>query len=179
MKIDFVLYTFGFCIGITTIFFTDKSVQEIYLSEGTLSLLDNVINHLSHIFLSAILVSIIKSITACFIYSDKMFLKTNEINDMDEEEQFNNTLIKIMSKNMTIFILNYIFLFIFWIYVGSFCAIYKNSQTFLIINGGVCFIVVLIINFLFYFIPALLRMVSLNGKDKACLYKASQYIQMI
>ena len=52
------------------------------------------------IFLSAILVSIIKSITACFIYSDKMFLKTNEINDMDEEEQFNNTLIKIMSKNI-------------------------------------------------------------------------------
>ena len=179
MKIDFVLYVFGFCIGITTIFFTDKSVQEIYFSKGTLTFMDNVMNHISHILLSAIFVTIIKSITACFIYSDKMFLKTNEINDMDEEEQFNNTLIKIMSKNMMIFILNYIFLFIFWLYVGSFCAVYKNSQTFLIINGGVCFIVVLVINFLFYFLPALLRMVSLNGKDKACLYKTSQYIQMI
>ena len=179
MKIDFVLYIFGFCIGITTIFFTDKSVQEISFSGGSLTVMDNIMNHLTHILLSAFIVTVVKSITAIFIYSDRMFLKSNEINDMDEEEQFNNTLIKIMSKNMIIFIFNYIILFIFWIYVGSFCAVYKNSQTFLIINGGICFIVVLLINFLYYFIPALLRMISLNGRDKACLYKASQYMQMV
>ena len=179
MKIDFIIYILGFCIGINTIFFTDESVQKIYFKFGSYTIMENITSHLIDIILSALIVSVIKSITACFIYSDRIFLKSKELNDVDEEEQFNNNLIKIMSKNMVIFILNYIFQFIFWVYVGSFCAVYKNSQTFLIINGIICFFAVLILNFLYYFFPALLRMISLNGKNSQCLYKASQYIQMI
>ena len=136
--------------------------------------MENITSHLIDIILSALIVSVIKSITACFIYSDRIFLKSKELNDVDEEEQFNNNLIKIMSKNMVIFILNYIFQFIFWVYVGSFCAVYKNSQTFLIINGIICFFAVLILNFLYYFFPALLRMISL-GMVKPDQFTTDEY----
>ena len=83
-----------------------------------------------------------------------------------------------MSRGTILFIVNSIFIIIFWFYMGSFCAVFKNTQIYLIINGIITFILVIVIPFLYYFIPTLLRTISLRGKNSQCLYKVSQFIQL-
>ena len=175
IKLCFFLYIFGISLGINIFFFTDKSIQKIYEAQGKYTFQESVIYHLLFILLSTIITLVIKSITGFFIYSDQIILKSKQ----NQEEKINLSLIKIMSRGLLLFISNFIFIIIFWLYMGSFCAIFKNTQLYLIINGLTSFIIVLIIPFIYYFIPGILRMAALNGRNSKFIYKFSQIIQLI
>ena len=179
IKFCFFLYIFGISLGINTIFFNDESIQKIYEAQGMYTFQESIIYHMFSILLSTICVLIIKSITALIIYGDQIIFKLKENHEEKNEEKINMSLIKIMSRGMILFIFNFIFIIIFWLYVGSFCAIFKNTQLYLIINGSATFILLTIIPFSYYFIPGFLRMAALSGRNCNCLYKFSQFIQLI
>ena len=98
---------------------------------------------------------------------------------MSKEEKINRALIKVTSKTTLFFIANFIILTIFWIYVGCFGIVYKNSQMFLIVNGIVTFCCILILPFFYCLLTATLRMKALKGKNKEYLYKFSQFLELI
>ena len=179
IKISFVLLIFGICIGVNTIFFNDESIQRIYLKKGGYSIVENITLHLMPIMIAAIAASLVKSITAIFIYTDKIILKLKEKDEAEKDERMNATLIKVTSKSMLLFIITFIILSIFWIYVGSICAIYHNSQVYLIVNGCISFVIVLGLPFLYNFLTALLRISAVKGKNSECLYKMTQFIHDI
>ena len=79
------------------------------------------------------------------------------------------------------FILNFVLLTLFWYYLTCFNAIYKNTQIYLIENTFISFAFSLLYPFIINIIPMVIRMNSLksSNKDKSCLYKASQIIQVI
>ena len=80
------------------------------------------------------------------------------------------------------FIITYILLFAMWIYVGCFCAVYKNTQMHLLkevlSSFGISFITPLFLKL----IPGLFRIPSLKDRSEAnrpILYKFSKILQII
>ena len=95
-----------------------------------------------------------------------------------------NKLNCIRFKIMFFFIITYILLFFFWIYLGCFCAVYKNTQIHLLIDVSssfaLSFITPLFINLLpgFFRIPSLKNSKSKKGNNRA-LYKFSKVLQFL
>ena len=86
----------------------------------------------------------------------------------------------IKTKILLFFIITYILLFSCWVYVGCFCAVYKNTQIHLLIevlsSFGFSFITPLIT----YLIPGIFRIPSLKDgqkSNKPQLYKFSKILQ--
>ena len=82
-------------------------------------------------------------------------------------------------KYILFYVIGTVFLALFWYYLSSFCAVYQNTQIFLIINTfislGISFLYPCIINIL----PSIVRKISLKNTNKEYLYKTSKIIQII
>ena len=85
-------------------------------------------------------------------------------------------------KSIFFFIITYILLFAMWVYVGCFCAVYKNTQMHLLKEVLSSFGISFVTPFFIYLIPGIFRIPSLKDKEKAkrpLLYKLSKILQMI
>ena len=85
------------------------------------------------------------------------------------------------NKDINFLFFNYIFLIIFWYYISCFCAVYKNTQIYLIKDTLISFSLNLLYPFGFYLFPGIFRVWALRDKkkNKECLYKFSSIMQMI
>ena len=87
-------------------------------------------------------------------------------------------------KIILFFIITYILLFFFWIYLGCFCAVFKNTQIHLLLDVSssfaISFITPLFINLLpgFFRIPSLKNSKNKKGNNRA-LYKFSKILQFL
>ena len=72
-------------------------------------------------------------------------------------------------------------LLFFWCYLSSFCAVYKNTQVYLIKNTFISFGFSLFYPFVYNIFPTIIRMCSIHSanKDQNYFYKVSQIIQLI
>ena len=179
VKISFICFVFGICIGINTFFFTDKVIHEYYEKEGSETYTNSIINHISSIIISTIIASIIKSIMLLLTFTDVDVIQIKDTSVMPREEKTNRALIKVTSKSTLFFIINFVVMSLCWIYVGTFGIVFKNTQFYLLLNGVVSFCGVLILPLFYCLISSTLRMVALNGKDNECLYKFSQFLELI
>ena len=87
----------------------------------------------------------------------------------------------IKTKIIIFFIISYIVLFSSWIYLGCFCAVYKNTQIHLLKNVLSSFSLSFITPFFFILLPCIFRTLSLkdkNGKNPI-LFKISSLLQNI
>ena len=85
------------------------------------------------------------------------------------------------NKYRTYDIFNFLFLIFFWFYISSFCAVYQNTQIYLIKDTIINFALSVIYPFGICLIPGILRITSLNAnkKDKNCVYIFSKILQLI
>ena len=87
-----------------------------------------------------------------------------------------------MSKNKIyfFFILSFIFLIFFWYYLSCFCAVYRNTQIYLIEDTLISFATSLLYPFAIVSLPGLFRIPSLNdpNQNKEYLYNFSKIIQL-
>ena len=178
-KISFFFFVFGTCIGINTIFFDDRLIQKIFEEEGLYSYQEHITSNLAPIIIAGVGASIIKSLVAILTFTDIEILSIKKKNKIPQEEKINKALMKVSSKSTTFFVINFIFMAIFWIYSSSFSAVFKNTQIFLLISGGISLGIVMFLPIFYYFIPALFRTMALNGKNSGCLYKFSQFVELI
>ena len=84
-------------------------------------------------------------------------------------------------KFILFFIFDYILIIVFWYYISCFCAVYQNTQVYLIKNTMISFSFSLVYPFAIYIIPTFIRIHSLKAKnkDKECIYKLSKIIQLL
>jgi len=95
--------------------------------------------------------------------------------------EFNKFIKRIKIKFTIFFVLNFFLLFVFWYYLSSFCAVYKNTQVYLIIDVSISFGISLIYPFFINLFPGLFRIISLkdkNGNHK-CLFYFSKMLQLL
>ena len=98
--------------------------------------------------------------------------------DLDKKEI--NLYNKIKIKFLLYFILSSIFLLCFWYYLSMFCAIYINTQLYLIKDTLISYAFSLCYPFIIYLLPGLFRIPSLSKRNnkRICLYKFSKILQI-
>ena len=104
-------------------------------------------------------------------------MKIENVNDL---KQISNNILKCLKlKFLLFFIICFIFLIIFWCYLGCFGAVYKYTQIHLIKDTLFSFGLSLAYPLLLNLLPGFLRIISLKSKDKKCMYNISKIIQLI
>ena len=79
------------------------------------------------------------------------------------------------------FVVTFFFMCLFWYFVAAFCAVYKNTQSFLLKDSMISLLLSLLYPFGLYLFPTTFRIISLRDKKKRLgfFYKLSDLIPLI
>jgi len=177
IKIYLFFYTFLIDYTVSAMFYTDSTMHEIYVSEGTFNFIYQIPQMIYSSLITIVLNLIITTLGLC--QSNILKIKYCNINIIAQKEK--EVLKCIKYKIINFFIITYIFLILFWIYLGCFCAVYKNTQIHLLIEVSSSFVTSLITPLFFNLLPGIFRIPSLKKikKNRYILYKISQILQII
>ena len=177
IKICLFCLSFSIYYFFVTLFFNYKAIHEVYEQKGNY----NISYFMSQIIYSFIISYIINAIIKFIFLSERniLELKNEKINRklFDKQTKVQRCLIV---KYIFYFIISFVFLIFFWYYLSSFCAVYQNSQVYVIKNTFISFIIGLIYPFFINLFPGIFRLYSLNNKrnKRECIYKFSQFLQL-
>ena len=180
-SIKICLFTFSFSLlyTINSFFFQDNTIHKIYEDNG----IYDFVYQIPQIIYSTIISSILTILIKYFSLSDRMiiFLKNNDNNETLNNYSKNRKCL--ITKFMMFYMINFLFLFMFWYYLGCFCAVFKNTQIYLIKDALFSFSLSFIYLVILYLFPGIFRIPALRiknkNKNKKCLYLTSKIIQLI
>ena len=153
----------------------DSTMHKIYEDNGIF----NLAYQINQIIYSTIISIIITQIVKYLSLTEKnvIKMKNEKIDNLDIVIQ---AFLKcIMIKFILFYSISYIFLFLFWYYLSCFCAVYKNTQIYLIKDTLISFGLSLVYPLFINLIPGIFRISSLKKKNKKILYQISKVIQII
>ena len=174
IKFNLFLFSFALYFTINALFFNDTSIHKIYKDQGIF----DFVYQIPQIVYSTIITSLINMVINYLSLSEKNIIKIKEktINIIEESQKIIKCLI---IKFILFFILAFIFLILFWYYLSCFCAVYQNTQYYLIKDTLMSYGLSLIYPFILNLIPGLLRIPSLKNNKREALYKISLIVQLI
>ena len=175
IKISLFLFSFSLYFTINGLFFNDSTIHQILVYEGSF----NLNYQIPQVLYSLIISGILNTIIRYFSLSEKNVLKIKNMENTRKEEKKEYKCISI--KFIIFFISNFILLFLFWFYISCFCAVFYNTQYYLIKDTMISYGLSLIYPFLLNLIPGIFRIIALNSrkKNKSFLYHMSKIIQII
>ena len=148
-------------------------MHKIYEDEGIF----NFVYSLPKIIYSTLISSVISIIINKLALTEDAILNINkEKNAKEIKEKAEKTKKYFVIKFILFFIIGFILLGIYWFYIGCFCAVYINTQYYLIKDTLISFGFSLIIPFIKYLLPCMIRKTSLK-KPGQCLYDISKILQ--
>jgi hypothetical protein len=176
IKVCLFFLSFSFYYFVNSLFFDEKTIHKIYEDKGIYNFI-----YLAPYILYSFIISHTLSVIIKYIFlSDRNLY---EIKSQKTYRKANNKVSKVkrclIIKYICFFVLSYIFLSFFWYYLSSFCAVYQNTQIYVIENTFISFVFSFIYPFAINTIPALLRIYSLKESNRELCYKISKYIQYI
>ena len=167
----FILYVFINCL-----FFNDGMMHQIYEDEGRF----NFIYSLPQIIYSSIISVVITIIIKYLSLSEKDLIDLKNQKNILFIKDKELKLIKCLKiKFGLFFIFTFILLVLFWLYLGCFCAVYKNTQIYLIKDTVISFGLSLFYPFIINLLPAILRFLALRKNYGKRLYSLNKIIQLI
>ena len=174
IKICIFIFSLALYLTVNTFFFNDSTLHIIYIEKGKLNIKYIFPQIVYSIIISSIILSIIKAFS---------FIQNNILKIKFEKDRNNlNVIFTIIIRNIFLkfiffFVFSFIFLIFFWYYLSCFCAVYKNTQIYLIQTTLISYIISLIYPFIIYLLLAILRKCAFNNPGK-WLYKISQIVQL-
>ena len=176
IKIFLFFFFFSVFFSFNTLFFNDKTMHKIYKDEGKF----NFIYQIPQMIYSAILSGAFDTIIKKLALSSSDVIEVKKEKNIDKiKDKEKRVLNKLRIKFILFFILSFVLLLTFWYYITCFCGIYINTKLHLIKDTIISFILSLIYPFGIYLIPGLFRYHALKGKNKSCIYKLSQLLQIL
>ena len=179
IKISIFLFSLALYLVINALFFDESALHSIYENQGNFIFIYQIPQIIYSSFISTIIMTIIRY----FSLSQKEILKLKKEQYVFESisKKVENTIKCLKIKFTLFFIIELSFLIFFWYYLASFCAIYKNTQLFLVKNSLISFGFSLLYPLFFCLLPGILRIPSLKAskKDKECMYKLSKILQLL
>ena len=176
IKICLFCLSFSIYYFFNTIFFSYNAIHKVYEDKGSYD---------ASYFMPLIIYSFIISYYINILIK-YLTLSERNLLELKREKIIKNTFDKqskvqrcLIVKYICYFIISFIFLIFFWYYLSSFCAVYQNSQVFVIKNTFISFIFGLIYPFFICLFPGIFRIYSLNSNKgkRECIYKFSQFLQ--
>ena len=177
IKICLFLFSFALYYTINAFFFTENEIHKIYEDSGNYDFIYNI----PQILYSTIISSFINIIINFFSLSESKILEMKKSsNKMKYKESFIKLLSCLKIKFSCFFIISLLLLIIFWYYISCFCAVYKNTQMYLVQDTLISYFLSLLYPFGINLFPGLFRIPSLrdHNKNKECLFKFSKIIQL-
>ena len=178
LKICLFFFSFGLYYTVNALFFTDSTMDNIYDNEGKY----DFIYEIPTIFYSNLICTLINLIVKTLSLSERDILKIKLLNkDKKFDMRVANIRQCLLIKFILFYFISFAFLAIFWFYVSIFCAVYQNTQTYLIKDTMISFSLSLIYPLGYYLIPGLFRIPSLKSKkqNKESMYKLSLMLQSL
>ena len=173
IKICLFLFSFPLCLATNALFFNDSTMNKIYKSKYKLY------DFSSQAFYSSVIIFIFEELLKILALSQQNILQIKHEKNKSNLNARTVTIIKCLKiKFICFFILSFAFLLFFWFYVACFCAVYKNTQIFLIEAMLFSYILSLIHQFVFCLIPGIFRIPALKGPGK-CIYNISKIVQFV
>ena len=176
IKICLFFFNFSLNYAINTLFFTDDTMHKIYVDHGKF----NFLYQLPQILYSFIISTGIGMVVRILSLSEKNIIAIRRQNN-----SIDLVIAKVKKciniKLYFLFTFVFILLFLFWYYVSCFCAIYKNTQFYLLKDILISFSISMLYPIGISFLPGSFRFISLNAKnhDKRCFYKISQFLELL
>ena len=178
IKTSLFFFSFSLYYTINALFFTDSTIHQIHESSGKFDFLYQLPQIIYSSIISAFINALIKflSLTQRNILNlkDELWLK-------NYQKRIENTIKCLKIKFISFYLLAFIFLIFFWFYLSCFCAVYKNTQIYLIEDTIISFGFSLLYPFGLNLIPGIFRIYALraNNKNKEFMYDLSKTIQII
>jgi len=172
IKIYIFFYTFVINYAVSAMFYSDDTMHKIYEDKG----LFDFTYQLPQMIYSFIISSILEFALGFFgLYEDNII----DIKNNKNPKNNNKILFNIKCKIILFFVISYILLFFIWIYLGCFCAVYKNTQMHLLKDVSSSFAISFINPFFSCLLPGMFRIPSLRSKSNLkILYKFSKFLQI-
>ena len=175
IKISLFFLSFDIYLFINSLFFNNSTIHKIYEDGGSYNFSYFITKIIISFFISYYCIAIIKY----FILSQRNLLELKNEEDLRKiDDKAGKTRRCLNIKYILFYVVSFIFLIFFWYYLSTFCAVYKNTQFYVIINTFISFGISLLYPFIFNILPCIIRIVSLKNEHK-CLYKISQFIYLL
>ena len=150
-------------------------MTKIYEDEGEY----DFIYQIPKILYSNLICTVINLIIKILSLSEKDILKLKIIQKNENlERKVENIKQCLKIKFFFYYLVSFLFLFIFWFYISCFCAVYKNTQIYLIKDTLISFSLSLLYPLGYYLVPPLFRLLSLRKRNCECIYKLSLFLQL-
>ena len=176
IKISLFFFSFSLYYTVNALFFTDSTMNKIYEDNGEY----DFIYQIPKILYSNLICTVINLIARFLSLSEKDILSINIIKNNDKVQK---EVIKIKKclkiKFVLYYLVSFCLLFIFWFYVSCFCAVYRNTQLYLIKHTLISFSLSLLYPLGYYLLPGIFRMPALRKKKSEILYKISLLLQSL
>ena len=151
-------------------------MHEIYIDQGDF----NFIYQIPIIIYSSLICFVFNNIVKSLSLSEKNIISLKfKNNDIKEEIPLVLKCLKI--KFIFFFLLQFIFLILFWYYISCFCAVYNNTQIHLIKDTLISFGLSMLYPFGLCLLPRIFRIPAIKAEkaDKENLFKFSKLLQLI
>ena len=178
IKISLFLLAFALYFTIDGFFFTDETMHNIYVNNGTFKLLYQI----PLILYSSIITAFINSLLKYLSLTENTIIKLKKENNIDlvilkakKQEKI------LMIKFIVFYICSFIFMSFFWYFISSFCAVYKNTQIILIKDTLISFLLSMLYPLGINLVPGFFRIPALRSpkRDKKCMYNFSNIVALI
>ena len=138
-------------------------MHQIYEDEGAF----NFIYQIPQILYSTIISTVIKVIISFLSLTEKALVKIkSQKNKKLALENLDKVLKCIAKKTIIFFSISFLLIIIFWYYLACFCAVYKNTQVYLIKDTLISFSTSLLYPFVINLFPGMLRFPAIKSKKK-------------
>jgi hypothetical protein len=159
IKICLFFFFFALEYAVNSLFYQDNKIHQLYNDNGKYQFIYQIPQICYSTIISAIITFLIKSISL----SEKYIISLKHSENLSNYSKIKKCLfIKFLLFSILILIL----LLSFWYYLGCFCAVFRNSQIFLIKDTFYSFLLSLIYPFGIYLIPGIFRIPSLRVQNK-------------
>ena len=178
MKISLFILTFNLSFTVNALFYTDEEIQKINQVQGSY----NLGKQISSIIYSAIISTFISFLASYLSCTHDNFIKIRENKTYEEAEKFSLYLIKKLKiKYYIYFAISIIFNLLFFYYLWAFCAVYSITQTHMIRDSLISFLLSISYSILLTLIPPIFRKFSLskNNKFRNFIYIISWLIALV
>ena len=176
IKLCLCLLFFSMYYALNTLFFGYDAIHKVYIDEGSY----NISYFFQKIILSFIIAYHINTLIRFVVLSERNLLELKKEKSLELAKGKKSIIERcIMIKNICYFVFSISSLILFWYYLSSFCALYQNSQVYLIKNTFLSYLLGLLYPFLINLLPMIFRKFSLNGKNREFVYKVSKILQII
>ena len=172
IKLCLFFFTFSLELTNNALFFNEETMHNIYAKKGKY----DFIYQIPQIIYSSIISSVIDIIIKYFSLSQKYVLEEkSKKEDKKAISKYKDVISNLKIKFAFFFIFSFLFLIFFWYYISCFCAIYKNTQIYLIKDTLIGFGMSLIYPVFSYLISGIFRIYSLRNESEY-IYKFSNLI---